>query len=60
MWIVYLEKRGKLTGRSNEAVVVLVGEERVREVTQEQLQQAGDAVDIVVEVLGVSEIESWV
>lgn len=47
---------GKLTGRLNETRVVFPGEKRVRKVPEELLQQTGNTIDVVAEILGVSEV----
>lgn len=44
-------------GRLDERVVVLVGEQRVRQLAEELLQQARNTVDVVEEVLRVAEVE---
>lgn len=46
----------KLTGCSNKTIVMFHSQERVRKVTEELLQQAGNTVNVVEEVLGVPEI----
>lgn len=46
-----------LPRRLDEGRVVLRRQERVREVPEELLQQAGNAIDVVEEVLGVAEVQ---
>lgn len=48
------------TSCSNEAVVMLMSEKRIRQVPEELLQQARNAIDIMIEVLGISEVQIWV
>ena len=48
------------TGRGNEAVMMLEGEQGVGQITEELLQQACNAVHIMVEVFGVSEVKGRV
>ena len=49
-------KKKELTSRVDEARVVLLGQERVGKLPEEQLQQAGNTIDVVEEVLRVPEI----
>lgn len=44
------------TSCSNEAIMMLMSEKRIRQVPEELLQQARNAIDIMIEVLGVSEV----
>lgn len=51
---------GVRTSCSNEAIVVLIGEERIRKITEKLLQQARNTVHIVIEVLWVPKVKSRV
>lgn len=46
-----------LPSRLDEGPVILRREDRVREVAEELLQQTGNAIDVVEEVLGVAEVQ---
>jgi len=47
----------KLTCGLNEALVILAREQRIRQVSKELLEQAGNAIHIVEEVRGIAKID---
>jgi hypothetical protein len=49
--------RAGLTRCLNEGKVVLLGQERVRQIPEKLLQQTGNTIDVVEEILGVSEVK---
>lgn len=49
-----------LTGRSDEAIMVLLSKQGVGKLAKEELQKSRYAVDIVIEIFGVSKVERGV
>lgn len=48
--------QGLLTGSIYKSLIVLFGQKRVREVSEELFEQSGDAVDVVNKAFRISEI----